>query len=47
MEQNDCKNARLRKKLVLQQRFNARSNQHSCKSLTSYLKHLSFLILHQ
>ncbi|QCD95797.1 hypothetical protein DEO72_LG6g493 [Vigna unguiculata] len=29
MEQNDCKNARLRKKLVLQQRFNARSNQHS------------------
>ncbi|QCD92670.1 hypothetical protein DEO72_LG5g738 [Vigna unguiculata] len=29
VKQNDCKNARLRRKLVLQQRFNARSNQHS------------------
>ncbi|QCE14909.1 hypothetical protein DEO72_LG11g1915 [Vigna unguiculata] len=29
MEENDCKNARLRRKLVLQQRFNARSNQHA------------------
>ena len=45
MEQNDCKTPRLRRKLVLQQRFNARSNQHSCKSLTSYLKHLSSSII--
>ncbi|QCD86746.1 hypothetical protein DEO72_LG3g1272 [Vigna unguiculata] len=29
MEHNDCKNARVRRKLVLQQRFNARSHQHS------------------
>jgi len=47
MEQNDCKNARLRRKLVIQQMFNARSNQDSCKCLTSYLKHLSSQILHQ
>ncbi|QCE14552.1 hypothetical protein DEO72_LG11g1555 [Vigna unguiculata] len=35
MEQNNCKNARLRRKLVLQQRFNARSNQHSYKATVS------------
>ncbi|QCE00605.1 hypothetical protein DEO72_LG7g1895 [Vigna unguiculata] len=29
MEENDCKNASLRRKLVLQQRLNAISNQHS------------------
>ncbi|QCD87431.1 hypothetical protein DEO72_LG3g1967 [Vigna unguiculata] len=29
MEHNACKNARLRRKLVLQQRFNARTQQHS------------------
>ncbi|QCD93053.1 hypothetical protein DEO72_LG5g1124 [Vigna unguiculata] len=35
MEHNDCKNARLRRKLVLQQRFNARSHQHSYKPTVS------------
>ena len=39
--------ARLKRKLVLQQRFNTRTHQHSCKSLTSDLNHLCFIILHQ
>ena len=47
MEENDCKNARYWRDLVLQQRLNARSNQHSCKFLTSHLNHLTSECLHQ
>ena len=47
MEENDCKNARLRRKLVLQQRFNARSNQHAGNLLTYTLNHLTAQSLHQ
>jgi len=33
--------------MVLQQRLNAKSNQHSCKFLTSHLNHLTCEWLHQ
>ena len=41
MEENDCKNARLRRKLVLQQRFNAGN------LLTYTLNHLTAQSLHE
>jgi len=47
MEENDCKNARLRRKFVLQQRLNARSNQHSGNFLTYTLNHLTTQSVHQ
>jgi len=47
MEENDCKNASLRRKLVLQQRLNAISNQHSCKFLTYTFNHFTIKFVHQ
>jgi len=40
MDQKDCKNVGLRRKMALQGRLHARSNQHSCKFLPLHLIHV-------
>jgi len=40
MEQKDCQTARLRRKIMLQERLHTRSNKHSCKFVTCHCTHI-------